>query len=114
VDAECLAVVDLELRLLDPAVRCETATVLELLHPDFSEFGASGQVWTREAVAEAIANDGEKIATTEMSASRLAPDVVLVTYRADRPQRSTLRSSVWIRHHGGWVLRFHQGTIAEE
>lgn len=110
-DAECQAVIDLELQLLDPAVRREATTVLGLLHDDYREFGASGQVWTRETVAQAIASDDQRITTREMRATHLAPDVVLLSYRADRPQRSTLRSSVWVRQHGSWLLRFHQGTV---
>lgn len=105
-------VVALELRLLDPAVRSQSAAVLALLHPDFVEFGASGRAWSADGVANAIATDDELIEVAEMTASRLASDVFLLTYRAHRGQLSTLRSSVWLRHEGQWLLRFHQGTVA--
>ena len=105
-------VVSLELRLLDPEVRSQSTAVLRLLHPDFVEFGTSGRVWTAEAVANAIATDAERIDVTEMTALRLASDAFLLTYRAHRGQHATLRSSVWLRHEGQWLLRFHQGTVA--
>lgn len=112
VDPICQHVVDLELQLLNPDVRRDSAAVLELLHPDFTEIGASGRVWTREGVFEAIAGDDQLTVASDMSACQVTSGVVLLTYRADRPQRSTRRSSVWIRSEGGrWLLRFHQGTI---
>lgn len=114
VDPECQQVVDLELSLLQPSVRTNPAAVLKLLHPAFREIGAAGRVWTREDVADAMAGDAQQISAAEIIASRLAPDVVLITYRADRPERSTLRSSVWVHAQGRWLLRFHQGTIVHE
>ena len=111
-DASAEEVVALEFRLLDPAVRSSSHTVVGLLHPDFVEFGTSGRVWTAEAVANAIATDDEQIDVTEMTALQLAPDAFLLTYKAHREQRTTLRSSVWLRVDGQWLLRFHQGTTA--
>ena len=101
-----------ELRLLEPTVRSSPAAVLELLHPDFVEFGTSGRVWTAAEVANAIAADTDQIDVTDMTAERLAPDVFLLTYHAHRGTGTTLRSSVWLAHEGHWLLRFHQGTSA--
>jgi hypothetical protein len=43
---------------------------------------------------------------------RMAAEVILLTYRTRRPDRVTLRSSVWRRDaEGRWRLVFHQGTI---
>jgi len=39
----------------------------------------------------------------------LATEVVLATYRMPPPHAS-LRSSIWVRRNGRWVMRFHQGT----
>jgi ribonuclease HI len=109
-DDECDRVVALELRLLDPSTRSSPAQVRGLLHPEYVEFGASGRVWTRDAVADAISSDDEVIDVIDMRADRLSPDVVLLTYRAQRPARTALRSSVWVRRDEGWCMRFHQGT----
>jgi ribonuclease HI len=100
-----------ELRLLDPSTRADPAQSRELLHPDFTEFGASGRIWDRESVVAAMAEDpGEPMMAEEMRGFRLAPDVVLLTYRINRPAGSSLRSSIWVQHDRRWVLVFHQGT----
>ena len=82
-----------------------------LLHPDFTEFGASGRIWDRESVVAAMSADpGEPTSAEEMRGFQLAPEVVLLTYRVNRPDRSSLRSSIWTVHENSWVLVFHQGT----
>ena len=58
-----------------------------------------------EVVGEAV-NGEEAVA----AAAELGPDVVLLTYRLDGVERPSLRSSVWVRAEGRWVLLFHQGT----
>jgi hypothetical protein len=53
---------------------------------------------------------------TDLECALLAEDVALVTYRTSRTdalggiQISSLRSSIWTKKPGGWLLRFHQGT----
>ena len=51
------------------------------------------------------------------TAAPLSGHVVLVTYRSIArapgvPARHALRSSVWVRRDGRWLIRFHQGTPA--
>ncbi len=105
-----------ELRLLDPAVRRSSAVAGELLDPEFHEFGASGRVWDRTSILAAMAaEDAPPPATDRMAASRVCADAILVTYRARRPARTTLRSSLWRRRDGGpWLLYFHQGTVQRQ
>lgn len=101
--------------LLDPAVRSSADRILALLHPDFVEFGASGRRWDAASVAtsmEHAAVDGERTQARGWSAVKLADDVVLLTFEALRPERMSLRSSVWVRVDAEWRLRFHQGTVA--
>ncbi|MFW3168615.1 DUF4440 domain-containing protein [Geodermatophilus sp. CPCC 206100] len=110
-DDELVAVVERERSLLRPVVRADRARLERLLHPDFEEFGASGRVWDRDAIIDALVSDpapsGSPGAFTPM---RLAVDAVLVTYRVDG-DRPSLRSSIWLRNGpAGWQLRFHQGT----
>jgi len=106
-------VVRRELLLLEPEVRADPRRVRGLLHPDFTEFGASGRIWESEQMVEALAADP---APAEHRAVDLVPvslstGAVLLTYRIDDPQRPSLRSSVWLRNADGqWLLRFHQGT----
>ena len=106
---------ELELRLLDPAVRGDRAAVERLLHPDFVEFGASGRVWDRAAVLAALAAEpGAQPEVSELASAELGDGVVLVTYRAARADgTASRRASVWVRDEaGGWRVRFHQGTPA--
>jgi hypothetical protein len=44
-DQDVQTAIDLELRLLKYEIRAEPGEVDRLLHPDFSEFGASGRRW---------------------------------------------------------------------
>lgn len=111
-DPEIEHIVASELRLLDPGVRRSREACAALLDPDLLEFGSSGRVWDRDSVVDLMAEHDEPPLTTEdIVATRLAPDVVLVTYRTTRPNRDTLRS-IWRRGSGEWRIFFHQGTVA--
>jgi hypothetical protein len=112
-DPDLAEVVAFELRLLDPAVRRAPDTAGALLDPDFREFGAFGRVWDRASILDAMAaEDAPPPQADDVAASRVAADAILVTYRARRGARTTLRSSLWRRRDGGpWLLYFHQGTV---
>ena len=45
-----------------------------------------------------------------VSVDRLAPDTILLLWRTSTDERSTLRSTLWVRTGGQWQARFHQGT----
>jgi hypothetical protein len=116
-DRDVRDVIELELRLLQVHVRAEPAAVEALLHPGFSEFGASGRRWRRTEIIAALAAEqpgGEEphITATEMAGTRLADDVIHLTYVSQRGERRALRSSVWLRTPDGWRVYFHQGTLA--
>jgi ribonuclease HI len=110
-EAETAAVIELERLLLRPDIRADRHRVKALLHQDFQEFGASGRVWDRETIVDALVADPEVPGAAEAFAPvRLAEDVVLLTYRV-RGESGSLRSSLWVRDStAGWQLRFHQGT----
>lgn len=111
-DPDLEQVVARELRLLDPEVRADVPAVTALLHPDFEEYGASGRVWDRASIVAALSGDpGVSGTADDVRATRLADEVVLVTYRV-AGERTTLRSSVWVLDGGEWRIRFHQGTPA--
>jgi len=103
-----------ERQLLDPQCRASTECLLELLHPDFREHGTSGRVWSLlDVLTDLPADptfDGEAV---DFDATRLAPDVVLLTFRTITTDRTSLRCSVGVRcEDGRWRMRFHQGTRA--
>ena len=115
-DQDVQAVIELELQLLKPEVRAEPGAADALLHPDFSEFGASGRRWGRTEMIAALAAEqpaGEElvITTTEMAGTRLADDVIHLTYVSQRAGQRALRSSIWLRTPAGWRVYFHQGTL---
>ena len=110
----------LEEQLLWPEVRSSAEQVARLLADDFIEFGSSGHAYDKQQVIDALRQETPdptiRISLTEFVARRLAPDVVLVTYRtiqrggSDGPERSRLRSSIWKMIEGRWQMVFHQGT----
>lgn len=112
-DPDLHDVIDRELRLQDPAVRQAPEMAGQLLDPDFHEFGASGRVWDRASILAMMADhEAPPPVTDALAATRLADDVVLLTYRTRRPGQTALRSSVWRRHSGGpWRVYFHQATV---
>jgi ribonuclease HI len=112
-----------ETQLLDPDFRRDRNRVDALLAPDFVEIGASGRLWTREAILDLLASEDYAPPVLEdFTCHPIAAHVVLVTYRtvctdaASSRSQITLRSSLWIRQPGTqsprWTVRFHQGTRA--
>lgn len=112
------AAVEGEMRLLDPEVRASPARVLELLDPEFTEFGASGRRWDVESIL-AVTGDGSVSARSPVEVSRmsgvvLAAGVVHLTYFADNQGRRAWRSSLWRLSETGWRMYFHQATPATD
>jgi ribonuclease HI len=101
-------VIALELALLRPDRRAEREFLEAVLHPEFTEFGASGRHWHRQQLIEALLAEvgADPPEVTELAAHPLAADAILLTYRTPNARRS----SVWLRAAGRWQLRFHQGT----
>ena len=100
-------VIELEKRLLDPAIRRDATEVAALLHPDFREIGASGRWWNRDEILTALADEpGEHHIARDVVARRAGDGVVLVTYST----HDALRSSLWMQCAEGWRVLFHQGT----
>ena len=114
VDRRADKIVQLERELLRPEVRFQPDRVKALLHPAFQEFGASGAVWTAQAIAEHLVSHeestGDPLQIEEPTVTDLGPDAILLTYQATSPHQHSLRSSVWVRREGDWKMLFHQGT----
>jgi hypothetical protein len=105
---------ELERRLMDPAFRAARGDVSALLTDDFIEVGSNGHVYDKTAIldamaAEAAAGAPERV-VADLSVRMLATDVALVTYRSRSRGMASLRSSIWKRIDGSWLMAFHQGT----
>ncbi|MFG3437602.1 DUF4440 domain-containing protein [Nonomuraea sp. NPDC047897] len=101
-----------ELRILEPAVRTSAALLDEFLDPEFTEIGASGQLWDRPSIIALLA-DGPPpapVTVTDMAGRLLAPGLVHLTYVSDTAGRRARRSSLWRCTEQGWRVLFHQGT----
>jgi ribonuclease HI len=111
-DASPEAIVEaLERELLRPETRADLGRTGVLLHPDFTEFGSSGRIWTRDAMMlELEGSPAGPIELELLGADRLGESTVLLTYRSYTRTGTTLRSSLWVREGAQWRLRFHQGT----
>lgn len=106
----------LEQKLHEPSVRRDAGQLDLLLDETFFEFGASGNVWTREAIVQSLQGEtSSKITATDFQATQLSPNVYLVTYKSqrlndDHSVSEALRSSIWRMRDGQWKMVFHQGT----
>ena len=103
-------VVALERSLLTDAVRADPSAVAALLHPDWYEIGRSGRLWTRPELLAAIGVLAEPVTVDVVQVDRLGEDAILLSWRSQGADGSTLRTSLWVRSGGDWVQRFHQGT----
>jgi len=117
--ADAAEILRLESLLLKPEVRRDRRQVEDLLSEDFVEFGASGRIWSRDAIlAELEIESYAPPVVEDFECRMLSPDVVLVTYRTVRTnlenaeRDEVLRSSIWRHAERGWRLSFHQGTRA--
>ncbi|MGC5341358.1 nuclear transport factor 2 family protein [Streptomyces sp. AM 4-1-1] len=103
-----------ELRLLDPMVRGSAELLSELLHPEFTEIGASGQVWDRDTLIDELVSDKAPhpgpLTASRMKGVQLSDDLVQLTFDTEDKGRRAHRSSLWRLTDGRWLLYFHQGT----
>ncbi|MFH8610508.1 DUF4440 domain-containing protein [Streptomyces sp. NPDC018029] len=112
------AAIEGELRLLDPEVRASPELFGALLHPEFTEFGASGAQWDRASIVRVLtaspAPGTRPFTTSRMRGVQLADDLVHLTFDTDNNGRRAHRSSLWRRTDGTWRLWFHQATPFED
>ena len=102
-------VVAMERSLLSDEVRSDRAAVAALLHPDWQEVGRSGRLWTREDQLDVI-GPIDPVDVEVISVDRVGADTIPLLWRTSTAERSTLRSTLWVRSGGQWRARFHQGT----
>jgi hypothetical protein len=105
-----------EEKLLNPEVRNSKTELTELIADGFIEFGCSGKIYDKQLVIESLqSEDKSKISIIDFFVTRLAEDVVLLTYGAvrngqDGVKSYSLRSSIWKMIDKKWKIVFHQGT----
>ena len=88
--------------------------------PDYWEVGASGTVYDRERLldeldrrfADPAYDPMDGIELTDFAVRQAGDDVWLATYALRQGERRSRRVSVWRRSDGGWLLAYHQGTVA--
>jgi hypothetical protein len=106
----------LERALLDPRVRADRARVGEMLADDFLEVGASGAVFGRDGVLQALPQEHDiRFDAGAMRVCLVADGVARISYVATRTVgddvRRSLRTSLWrCEADGDWRMVFHQGT----
>lgn len=102
-----------ELALLTDAVRSAAPAAARLLHPAFTEVGASGRVYDREEILAELAPLPRGVEAVDLVADEVAPGAVLVRFTTTGGGRGAVhRTSLWVREGGQWLLRHHQGTPA--
>jgi hypothetical protein len=84
---------------------------------DFFEHGASGKIWTKETVIDAIQSwPSVERTVVDFCVRALSDTVVLVTYKSTCQaehagmQPTSLRASIWRKNGKSWEVVFHQGT----
>jgi ribonuclease HI len=101
----------LERELLRPDVRSDIGRTGVLLHPEFTEIGTSGRLWTRDAMMMSLEESpGSHMELELISVDRIGAQAILLVYRSHSREGAALRSSLWVLDGEQWRLRFHQGT----
>ena len=108
----------LELALHSADVRSDVDRLEPLLHPDFREFGRSGDRYDRADVLREFAGAAPsyRVWSQDFELDLLSERIALLTYRSAHMvegghlERHTLRTSLWLLTDRGWRMRFHQGT----
>lgn len=107
----------LERDLLRQDVRADAGRLGQLLHESFAEVGTSGAWCSRDEVLERLPREPGPgpVDVHVLSATELGSSAVHLVYRLTAGDRTSLRSSLWVREDsrtelGPWQLRFHQGT----
>lgn len=109
----------LELALLEPAVRQSLPKLNTLIADEFIEFGVSGNIYNKRHMLDSLPletreepSHSQKI-IEGLTVAEISTDVALVTYRLRSDSIVSLRSSIWRQKDGVWQMLFHQGTKCE-
>lgn len=110
-------IIELETSLFSSEVRTSAAQLDKLIAPNFTEVGASGIRFDKKHVLERLPLEAPpKITATDFELREIAPNCVLLLYRAvmAKAEESTPsyshRCSLWELHNNCWQMSYHQGT----
>ena len=108
---------ELELSLLKPEVRSSKEALDKLLADDFTEFGTSGNKYTKADILERLPNTLERVEYTvsDFSVETPSEDVAIATFKTERTTDGkdrviSQRSSHWRKIDSGWQMFFHEAT----
>jgi hypothetical protein len=119
--ANATEIIELEKRLHSPKARRDAAFFDSTLAADFLEFGASGRVYDKATIIQAL-DDGplrDVLSAEGFQVKWLSEDAALLTYQSTRIDSSNesvaraFRSSIWRWIGDRWQIVFHQGTPTE-
>ena len=101
-----------------PALGTSREDYLAQTDEDFWEVGASGQVYDRNHVIDALIRRGEVVGDEDwvITGARCRPlggGVYALTYELDQDGRRTRRITLWARNPDGWKILYHQGTLIQ-
>lgn len=112
-------IIDLEKKLLNPALRKNSHLLNELLDDTFIEFGTSGRIYDKKIIIEKLSEEiPTDIEAFDFIPVKISSDVVQIRFKTQRKMddgslTSSLRSSIWKKSDQGWRMVFHQGTKTE-
>lgn len=105
---------------LQHEVRSDRAKLESLLHDSFLEIGASGKVYTRAEVLEALEDEVSEIRVVENfrvrpvnskdPTQKIYQTFYLLRHESSEGEIWTQRTSIWQQIDREWKLMFHQGT----
>jgi glyoxylase I family protein len=107
------AILELEERLLTQDVRTSRQALDGLLADDFVEIGASGNVYNKASIIEALLTEmPRQLTVSEFKVREMSTDQAHAMYRATDGATGSAsnRSSVWRYEQGVWRMAFHRGT----
>ena len=105
---------ELEKELHQPNTRKSKERLNELLAENFMEFGQSGNTYYKKDILERLPKSEEiRLQSSDFKTQKLSPEIVLITYRLQKSNMQSLRSSIWQKNNGQWQMLFHQGTLLQ-
>lgn len=109
--------VELEEKLFTQQVRKSRDKLSELIHDDFEEVGASGQILDKADVMAWLSKEtAYEIYASDFVARSLSQDIALLKYKTktikeNNEVRYAARSSIWKHENETWKILYHQATL---
>jgi len=104
-------IAELEKELHQPDTRKSKERLHTLLADSFVEFGQSGNVYNKKDIIEHLLESPTvTFHASNFAVKELSSEIVLITYRTEKDNMRSLRSSIWQKIDDNWQMIFHQGT----